>query len=92
MLDSANKQHTSCVEATYDVRRDAMPGVAGFAVETTFKCSDVSEPVAFRNWTTFASTRSGELWIVSFDYPGTPVTGGDIAMIQSAIATIQAKP
>ena len=92
VLDLIIAKHTGCSEASYTVKKDAMTGVPGFAVEANFKCSDSPTPVLFRNWTTYAVTKSGKVWIVAFDYPTEPITGGDIAMIQSAIQTISSAP
>lgn len=90
VLGMINAKHTACVETKYTVTRDAIPLITGFLLDAEYKCTDTTEAVTFRNWTSFASTRKGDLWIVAFDYPQTAVTGGDIAMLQSVIATIQA--
>ncbi len=92
VLDIIAAKYKGCSEASYVVKKDAMTGVPGFAIEADFKCSDISTPVLFRNWTTYAATKSGKVWIVAFDYPTDPITGGDIAMIQSAIQTISSAP
>ncbi len=89
MLGLANSEHQSCVQLTYLARNDAAPGVPGFAVEASYDCSDnPGKPMWIKNFTTYASSKSGDVWVISFDYPRTPVTSGDAAMLQSAIYTI----
>ncbi|HVY88613.1 MAG TPA: hypothetical protein VG942_07075 [Hyphomonadaceae bacterium] len=92
VMDLMNNQHTGCTESTYVVKTNVMTGVAGFAVEATFACTDSTTPVLFKNWTTYAKTKGGAVWVVAFDYPTASVTGGDIAMIQSAVQTISSAP
>ncbi len=84
--------HGACSEKSYSVDTNPVPGVKGFAVYATFLCSS-AEPKdqTVRNFTSFAVAPDNAIWIVAFDYPLTPLTGGDIAMLQSAVATIQFK-
>jgi len=89
MLGMANSAHTSCVQLTYLTRNDAVPGVPGFAVEASYDCSEnPGKPMWIKNFTTYASSKSGDVWVISFDYPRTSVTSGDAAMLQSAIYTV----
>lgn len=89
MLGVAASDHKSCNQLTYLVRTDAVSGVPGFAVEASYDCVDnPGKPMWIRNFTTFASSKSGDVWVVSFDYPRDPVSSGDAAMLQSAIYTI----
>ena len=90
VMGIATSQHGACKELTYLPKRDPVPGVSGFAVEASFDCVDhPGQSMWIRNFTAYASSKSGDLWIVSFDYPTAAITGGDVAMMQSAIATIQ---
>ena len=89
VIDSDNVGKT-CTMLTYEVKTDPAPGVKGFSVEASYDCNgNPANPGWVRNFTTFATTKSGDVWIVSFDYPLAPITSGDIAMLQSAIFTIQ---
>ena len=90
VMGLATTQHGVCKELTYQPKRDPVPGVSGFAVEASFDCADhPGQSMWIRNFTAYASSKSGDPWIVSFDYPLAAITGGDVAMMQSAIASIQ---
>lgn len=81
---------SACKRQSFEVERNPVSGVPGFAVSASYACPNVSatDPTLFNNFVTYAQRGSnGDVWVVAFDYNPT-MSEDDKAMVRAAVAAI----
>lgn len=93
ILKLASDKYGACTTQSFSVDQHPIPGISGFAKLGSYNCPAASNgKVDYRNFTTLVRRPDGAIWAVAFDYPTSPMSADDTAMITSAIGRIAAAP